>query len=176
MFAELIGNEKPRYRLTEEQVFDQIFTILYSGRTVSNTRKKKPDEPIDWNVYKSMSFTRAVILETSRLATIVNGLLRKTTQDVELNGMFNKLMDSSFQKDREYMFSQGSSTMIQSPIQSLLHSILRDGWIRAWSLTAIASYLELEAGCVLERNWAWLKFLHSFTILLLNTDGRKLRK
>ena len=31
MFAELIGNEKPRYRLTEEQVFDQIFTILYSG-------------------------------------------------------------------------------------------------------------------------------------------------
>ena len=33
-----------------------------------------------------------MILETSRLATIVNGLLRKTTQDVELNGMFNKLM------------------------------------------------------------------------------------
>ena len=28
-----------------------------------------------------------VILETSRLATVVNGVLRKTTQDVELNGM-----------------------------------------------------------------------------------------
>lgn len=41
--------------------------------------------------------------------------------------------------------------------------------IRAWSLTAIASYLELEADCVLERNWAWLKLQHSFTILLLNT-------
>ena len=38
MFAELIGNEKSRYRLTEEQVFDQIFTILYSGyETVSVT-------------------------------------------------------------------------------------------------------------------------------------------
>ncbi|XP_075659319.1 cytochrome P450 85A1-like [Castanea sativa] len=113
MFAELIGNEKSRYRLTEEQMFDQIFTILYSGyETVSITtmmavkylhdhpkalqdlreehlairERKKPDEPIDWNDYKSMSFTRAVILETSRLATIVNGLLRKTTQDVELNG------------------------------------------------------------------------------------------
>ncbi|GMY32296.1 cytochrome P450 85A1-like [Fagus crenata] len=35
-----------------------------------------------------MSFTRAVILETSRLATVVNGVLRKTTQDVELNGFF----------------------------------------------------------------------------------------
>ncbi|GMY22918.1 cytochrome P450 85A1-like [Fagus crenata] len=50
--------------------------------------RKKPDEPIDWNDYKSMSFTRAVILETSRLATVVNGVLRKTTQDVELNGFF----------------------------------------------------------------------------------------
>uniref|UniRef100_A0A7N2LAK8 Cytochrome P450 n=1 Tax=Quercus lobata TaxID=97700 RepID=A0A7N2LAK8_QUELO len=87
MFAELIGNEKSRYRLTEEQMFDQIFTILYSGyETVSiNTtmmaikylhdhpkalqelreehlairERKKPDEPIDWNDYKSMSFTRA---------------------------------------------------------------------------------------------------------------------
>uniref|UniRef100_A0A2N9IPC9 Helicase C-terminal domain-containing protein n=1 Tax=Fagus sylvatica TaxID=28930 RepID=A0A2N9IPC9_FAGSY len=29
-----------------------------------------------------------VILETSRLATVVNGVLRKTTQDVELNGFF----------------------------------------------------------------------------------------
>ena len=38
MFAELIGNEKSRYRLTEEQMFDQIFTILYSGyETVSIT-------------------------------------------------------------------------------------------------------------------------------------------
>jgi cytochrome P450 len=27
-----------------------------------------------------------VIYETQRLATVVNGLLRKTTQDVEMNG------------------------------------------------------------------------------------------
>ncbi|KAL0003643.1 hypothetical protein SO802_011204 [Lithocarpus litseifolius] len=115
MFAELIGNEKSRYHLSEEQIFDQIFAILYSGyETVSGTsmmaikflhdhpkalqelreehlairERKKQEEPIDWNDYKSMSFTRAVILETSRLATVVNGVLRKTTQDLELNGFF----------------------------------------------------------------------------------------
>ncbi|GAB4827989.1 hypothetical protein Ancab_034876 [Ancistrocladus abbreviatus] len=48
--------------------------------------RKNPDDPIDWEDYKSMSFTRAVIFETSRLATIVNGVLRKTTQDMEING------------------------------------------------------------------------------------------
>lgn len=31
-------------------------------------------------------FLLQVIFETSRLATIVNGVLRKTTQDMELNG------------------------------------------------------------------------------------------
>ncbi|GFZ19028.1 brassinosteroid-6-oxidase 1 [Actinidia rufa] len=48
--------------------------------------RKKSDDPIDWNDFKSMRFTRAVIFETSRLATIVNGVLRKTTKDMELNG------------------------------------------------------------------------------------------
>nr|GMC65996.1 cytochrome P450 85A1 [Ipomoea batatas] len=48
--------------------------------------KKAPNDPIDYNDSKSMRFTRAVIFETSRLATIVNGVLRKTTQDIELNG------------------------------------------------------------------------------------------
>ncbi|XP_038978605.1 cytochrome P450 85A1-like [Phoenix dactylifera] len=33
-----------------------------------------------------MSFTRAVIFETLRIATVVNGVLRKTTQDVEMKG------------------------------------------------------------------------------------------
>jgi len=30
-----------------------------------------------------------VIYETSRLATIVNGVLRKTTRDLEINGTYN---------------------------------------------------------------------------------------
>jgi hypothetical protein len=76
---------------------------------------KSPEDALDWNDYKSMTFTRAVswrrhtlkavksttvpwhdkligssnmqvIYETLRLATVVNGLLRKTTQDVEMNG------------------------------------------------------------------------------------------
>lgn len=33
-------------------------------------------------------FVLQVIFETSRLATIVNGVLRKTTHDMELNGGF----------------------------------------------------------------------------------------
>ncbi|OMP06006.1 Cytochrome P450 [Corchorus olitorius] len=48
--------------------------------------RKKPEDPIEWNDLKSMRFTRAVIFETSRLATIVNGVLRKTTEEMELNG------------------------------------------------------------------------------------------
>jgi brassinosteroid-6-oxidase 1 len=47
---------------------------------------KSPGDALDWNDYKSMTFTKAVIYETLRLATVVNGLLRKTTQDVEMNG------------------------------------------------------------------------------------------
>jgi brassinosteroid-6-oxidase 2 len=48
--------------------------------------RKRPDEPLTLDDIKSMKFTRAVIFETSRLATIVNGVLRKTTHDLELNG------------------------------------------------------------------------------------------
>jgi len=41
-------------------------------------------------------FLMQVIFETSRLATIVNGVLRKTTQDMELNGKFEKIKASFF--------------------------------------------------------------------------------
>lgn len=33
-----------------------------------------------------------VILEASRLASIVNGVLRKTVKDIELNGMFQQTL------------------------------------------------------------------------------------
>ncbi|GMP77347.1 hypothetical protein CsSME_00033647 [Camellia sinensis var. sinensis] len=48
--------------------------------------RKRAEDPINWNDFKLMNFTRSVIFETSRLATIVNGVLRKTTQGMELNG------------------------------------------------------------------------------------------
>lgn len=101
-------------QLTEEQIIDLMITIIYSGfETVSTTtmmcvkylsdnpaalqelskehigireKKKSPEDPITLEDFKSMHFTRAVIYETMRLAVVVNGLLRKTTQDVELNG------------------------------------------------------------------------------------------
>ncbi|KDP24291.1 hypothetical protein JCGZ_25587 [Jatropha curcas] len=113
MLGCLMKSEENRYKLTDEEIIDQIITILYSGyETVSTTsmmavkylhdhpavlqelrnehlairERKKPEDPIDLNDLKSMRFTRAVIFETSRLATIVNGVLRKTTEEMELNG------------------------------------------------------------------------------------------
>ncbi|XWS47499.1 hypothetical protein CRYUN_Cryun14cG0157400 [Craigia yunnanensis] len=106
-------NDSNRYKLSDDEIIDQIITILYSGyETVSTTsmmavkylhdhprvleelrqehmairERKGPEDPIEWNDLKAMRFTRAVIFETSRLATIVNGVLRKTTQEMELNG------------------------------------------------------------------------------------------
>eukprot|EP00262_Sarcandra_glabra_P014361 TRINITY_DN4196_c0_g1_i2.p1 TRINITY_DN4196_c0_g1~~TRINITY_DN4196_c0_g1_i2.p1 ORF type:complete len:295 (+),score=47.12 TRINITY_DN4196_c0_g1_i2:130-1014(+) len=102
-----------RYELNDEQIVDLIITIMYSGyETVSTTsmmavkylhdhpralqelrnehlairKGKATEDGIDWNDYKSMNFTRAVIYETMRIATIVNGVLRKTTQDMEMKG------------------------------------------------------------------------------------------
>ncbi|CAK9175786.1 unnamed protein product [Ilex paraguariensis] len=113
MLGFLMDDEKNRHKLTDEEIMDQIITILYSGyETVSTTsmmavrylhghprvleelrkehlairERKRPEDPVNWNDFKSMRFTRAVIFETSRLATIVNGVLRKTTRDMELNG------------------------------------------------------------------------------------------
>ncbi|KAE8685223.1 Cytochrome P450 85A1 [Hibiscus syriacus] len=107
------NDDSNRHKLSDDEIIDQIITILYSGyETVSTTSmmavkylhdhpavleelrkehvgiraRKKADEQIDWNDLKSMRFTRAVIFETSRLATIVNGVLRKTTHEMELNG------------------------------------------------------------------------------------------
>ncbi|KAL1808354.1 hypothetical protein ACET3Z_025344 [Daucus carota] len=111
---ELLGIIDSKYQLSDEDVINQIFTLLYSGyETVSTTTMmvlkylhdhpkalqelrdehfriregKKPNEGIDWSEYKSMTFTRAVIFEATRLKTVVNGVLRRTIEDVELNGM-----------------------------------------------------------------------------------------
>ncbi|KAK4749195.1 hypothetical protein SAY87_026644 [Trapa incisa] len=113
MLSYLTRSEENRQKLTDEEIIDLIITILYSGyETVSTTSmmavkylhdhpkalrilreehmeikgRKRPDDPIEWNHLKLMRFTRAVIYETSRLATIVNGVLRKTTHDIEING------------------------------------------------------------------------------------------
>jgi brassinosteroid-6-oxidase 1 len=38
MLAELLGNENTKYNLNDEQIYDQVFTLLYSGyETVSIT-------------------------------------------------------------------------------------------------------------------------------------------
>ncbi|CAM8885045.1 unnamed protein product [Rhodiola kirilowii] len=113
MLSQLMKAEVNKQQLTDEEIIDQIITILYSGyETVSTTtmmaikylhdnphvlqelrkehmairEQKRPQDPITYEEFKSMRFTRAVIFETSRLATIVNGVLRKTTRDMEING------------------------------------------------------------------------------------------
>ncbi|KAK8953421.1 Cytochrome P450 85A1 [Platanthera guangdongensis] len=109
----LKAGDNMKSKLTEEQIIDLIIALIYSGyETVSKTtmmavkflhdhpeallelrkehfqirKGKSADEGIDWNDYKSMTFTRAVIFETLRLATVVNGVLRKTIQDIEMKG------------------------------------------------------------------------------------------
>ncbi|CAI9108998.1 OLC1v1008721C1 [Oldenlandia corymbosa var. corymbosa] len=111
----LSKDDSINYKLNDIEIYDQIIMILNSGyETVSTTtmmaikylgdhpnaleelldehimirQEKSPDEPIDWLAYKRMSFTRAVIFETMRLATVVNGLMRKATNDIELNGFY----------------------------------------------------------------------------------------
>ena len=49
-------------------------------------------------------FLMQVIFETSRLATIVNGVLRKTTEDMELNGKFEKIKASFYMYIYIYIF------------------------------------------------------------------------
>ncbi|KAG0496198.1 hypothetical protein HPP92_000889 [Vanilla planifolia] len=106
-------DECMKAKLNDEQIIDLIIALVYSGyETVSTTtmmaikylhdhpkalhelrkehmeirKEKSHEEGIDWSDYKSMAFTRAVIFETLRMATVVNGVLRKTTQDTKLKG------------------------------------------------------------------------------------------
>ncbi|XP_078430122.1 cytochrome P450 85A-like [Wolffia australiana] len=114
MLSSLIsGATKMTSELTDEQMIDLLISILYAGyETVSTTSmmclkylhdhpralqeirdehveirgRKSAEDAINWEDYKSMNFTRAVIFETLRLATIINGVLRKTTEDLEIEG------------------------------------------------------------------------------------------
>ncbi|CAI8594893.1 unnamed protein product [Vicia faba] len=113
MLSCLMKTDENKYKLNDDEILDLELTLMYSGyETVSTTsmmalkflhdnpkaleeirkehvairERKKPNEPFNFDELKSMKFTRAVIMETSRLATVVNGVLRKTTHDVELNG------------------------------------------------------------------------------------------
>ncbi|KAF3431608.1 hypothetical protein FNV43_RR26339 [Rhamnella rubrinervis] len=115
LLDQILRNEKFKYNLSDEEIIDQIITVLYSSyETVSTTsmmaikylhdnptvlqqlreehsairRRKGAEDHIEWEDYKSMSLTRAVIFETSRLASVVNGVMRKTTKNIELNGFF----------------------------------------------------------------------------------------
>ncbi|XP_020250990.1 cytochrome P450 85A1-like, partial [Asparagus officinalis] len=105
--------EGSKAKLTNDQIIDVIIALIYSSyETVSTTsmmavkylhdhpkiledlrnehleirKGKLPGDALNSNDYKSMNFTRAVILETLRMASIVKGVLRKTTEDIEIRG------------------------------------------------------------------------------------------
>ncbi|XP_037481815.1 cytochrome P450 85A1-like [Triticum dicoccoides] len=128
------GDDGTREKLSDEQIIDLIITIIYDGyETMSMTsmmavkylsdhpqalqelrrehldirKGKSPEEAINYEDFKSMVFTRAVIFETLRLATVVNGLLRKTTQNVEINGCHLPTIHQLFTKGwRIYVYTR----------------------------------------------------------------------
>ncbi|GER50194.1 cytochrome P450 85A1, partial [Striga asiatica] len=53
---------------------------------ISIRQGKNSEQPLDWDDYKSMRFTRAVVFETMRLANVVNVVLRMITREMKLNG------------------------------------------------------------------------------------------
>ncbi|KAJ3709027.1 hypothetical protein LUZ61_012732 [Rhynchospora tenuis] len=98
---------------TDEQIIDQIIGFVLSGYETASIvlmmavkylhdhplaqdelrkenleiRKGKPENyTLNWDDYKSMSFTRAVVLEALRMASIGLGFLRRTTVDTEIKG------------------------------------------------------------------------------------------
>ncbi|KAJ3692477.1 hypothetical protein LUZ60_012827 [Juncus effusus] len=100
-------------KLSDEQIIDLIINFFFSGyETVTSImmlavkylhdhpnaqhelrkenleiRKGKLDDyTVSWNDYKSMIFTRAVVLETLRMSSIVGGIIRKTTVDTRIKG------------------------------------------------------------------------------------------
>ncbi|KAJ4767849.1 Cytochrome P450 family protein [Rhynchospora pubera] len=99
-------------QFTDEQIIDQIFGIVLSGYSTTSyvlmmavkylhdhphvqdelrkenleIRKGRPENyTINWDDYKCMSFTRAVVMETLRM-TSVPGFFRRTTEDFEIKG------------------------------------------------------------------------------------------
>ncbi|KAK6116417.1 hypothetical protein DH2020_049879 [Rehmannia glutinosa] len=113
MLDHMLNDAETKNTLNDVEIIDQIIAILYSGyETVSTTsmmavkylhdhqealqelrgehfairKRKTAEEPLDWDDYKSMRFTQRVVFETLRLASVVNGVLRKTTKDMKLNG------------------------------------------------------------------------------------------
>ncbi|KAJ4809715.1 Cytochrome P450 85A1 [Rhynchospora pubera] len=101
---------------TDEQIIDQIIAFVLSGYETASIvlmmavkylhdhplaqdelRKEnleirkgnlgKPENyTLNWDDYRSMSFTRSVVLEALRMASIGLGFLRRTTVDTEIKG------------------------------------------------------------------------------------------
>ncbi|KAL5987900.1 cytochrome P450 [Asimina triloba] len=85
----LESGESSRFNLTDEQTMDQVITLLHSGfETISPTTmmavKYLYEHP------KVLQELR-VIFETLRLTSITNGVMRKATKDVKMNGGFGLL-------------------------------------------------------------------------------------
>ncbi|KAE8719194.1 hypothetical protein F3Y22_tig00109972pilonHSYRG00237 [Hibiscus syriacus] len=98
LYRLLLHSKDSKYSLTDEEIIDSIIIVLFSGyETVSvtlmmaikmtfrNQRKEENRRSDRLEGLQVHNFTRSVIYETSRLATVVNGLMRGR-QMMVLNG------------------------------------------------------------------------------------------
>ncbi|CAM8961188.1 unnamed protein product [Rhodiola kirilowii] len=98
---------------SDEQVVDFLLALLVAGYETTSTimtlavkfltetpsalaqlkeeheeirSKKSCSDALEWSDYKSMPFTQCVINETLRVANIIGGIFRRTTEDINIKG------------------------------------------------------------------------------------------
>ncbi|XP_051143335.1 cytochrome P450 90A1-like isoform X2 [Andrographis paniculata] len=113
MLGALLDEENSGRVLTDEEIVDFMVALLVAGYETTSTimtlavkyltetplalaqlkneqdeimARKREDYSLQWEDYKSMSFTQCVINETLRMANIISGVFRRTTTDVAVNG------------------------------------------------------------------------------------------
>ncbi|KAL8539224.1 hypothetical protein ACS0TY_001007 [Phlomoides rotata] len=113
MLAALLDEEGGGGGFSDEEIVDFMLALLVAGYETTSTimtlavkyltetplaltqlkeehdaiRAKKGDnEALEWDDYKSMSFTQCVVNETLRMANIISGIFRRTMTDVNING------------------------------------------------------------------------------------------
>ncbi|XP_051143338.1 cytochrome P450 90A1-like isoform X5 [Andrographis paniculata] len=112
MLGALLDEENSGRVLTDEEIVDFMVALLVAGYETTSTimtlavkyltetplalaqlkneqdeimARKREDYSLQWEDYKSMSFTQCVINETLRMANIISGVFRRTTTDVAVN-------------------------------------------------------------------------------------------
>ncbi|KAG5557965.1 hypothetical protein RHGRI_008019 [Rhododendron griersonianum] len=87
MLGALLDEEGSGDGLSEEEIVDFLVSILEEQDEIRSRKGKS--EALQWNDYKSMSFTECVVNETLRVANISSGVFRRAMTDVDVKGEYN---------------------------------------------------------------------------------------